>query len=140
MIHDDQPTLEELRHYGVMGMKWGRTRASASGSDIRRARRNFDVKAGDYRDARKQARKTTKRGSAEREAANKKVADMRTSLLKDPDRATAVRITNGEKAIYAALALTGVGVIPVAAAVGTQTAIGRHIEKKQATGAYDKKK
>jgi hypothetical protein len=140
MIHDSQPTLEELRHYGVLGMKWGKSRAKATGTEIRKARRDFEGKRADYWDAQKAVRKTTKRGSAEREAGNKKTADMRLALLKDPDRVTASRLTRGEKAIYAALAVTGVGTAPALVALAGTSAVSRRIEKKQDDGAYDKKK
>jgi hypothetical protein len=139
MIDGEKPTLEELRHHGVMGMKWGKTKTHPTGTQIRKARRDFEGKRNDYWDAQKQVRKTTKRGSAEREAGNKKTADMRLALLKDPDRATAAKITRGEAAIYAAFALTGVGTIPIAIGVGANKVVERHIEKKQARGGYDKK-
>ena len=44
----ERPSPEEtLEHYGVLGMKWGRHRAKANGTQIRAARRNVSRMAAD---------------------------------------------------------------------------------------------
>ena len=60
--------------------------------------------------------------------------------LKDPDRATALRITRGEKVVLGILAGVTAPTVIVPAAigvgVGAQYLQRKHIEKKQARGGY----
>jgi hypothetical protein len=138
MIDDEKPSLEELRHYGVLGMKWGKTRAQATGDEIRVARANVNKEAAKYNKAANDLVRTTKGRSPERAAGKEKLADMKIEFLKNPDRVTAARLTRGEKAILGVFALTGVGAAVPLAGIAVTSAHSRRIERKQETGAYNK--
>lgn len=132
----EKPDLLELEHYGVIGMKWGKTRAKANGTEIRRARRsvaNQFNKVADQKDKAKAAK-----GTSKETAENDKLSKMKTEFLKNPDRVVASRLTRGEKAVI--LILAGPAAPASIAAIASTSAISRRIEQKQATGAYDKKK
>lgn len=124
-----KPSLDDLAHYGVLGMKWG-NRAKANGSDIRSARRRL-TKQVDTIDTQKSVVNKTGKGQA-------KLASMKVDFLNNPDRVIANRLTRGEKAFVMLMAGPTAGVT-VAAIAGT-SAVSRRIEQKQATGAYNKKK
>lgn len=133
---------EILEHHGVKGMHWGirkspvrsATRAfnkknptgRARARDIRRARANVGVQYTKYKD--------TPRGPARKKA--------KLVYLRSPDRATALRMTRGEKATSAilagAFAIPSYGAVPLGVAIGdTGLMTYRHyIEKKQARGGY----
>ena len=134
MISVEKPgsPTEVLEHHGTKGMKWGvrqefRARNPTSGQKadaIRLARAKSNVKL-------QKATKIKGGSSAQVKAA-------RLTFLRDPDRATALRMTRGEKVAAAIVA----GVIPPAApfigiGVTGQYAVRRHIEKKQARGGYN---
>jgi hypothetical protein len=139
MIDDDKPSLEELRHFGVLGMKWGKNRVKASSDEIRVARANVFKQQTMLESHAKKVLRTTKGNTPERAAGKEKLAEMRMDFLKNPDRVIAARLTRGEKAVTAMFALTGVGVVvPVAAIAGT-SAHSRRIERKQDLGKFDKK-
>lgn len=143
-MHDEKPELpteeEALAHYGVLGMKWGKSRAKADAGQVRSAQRSFDKKRTKYWDQQSAAKKHAK-GTPERAQADKKSANMRVALLKDPDRVTAVRMTRGEKAAYLAMGLVVPPTLPVTAlAIAGTSAASRRIEYKQDKGLYDKKK
>lgn len=137
----EKPSLEDVAHFGVKGMKWG-VRKKVSAQEIKRARKNFGRKLEDFQDKREELRKTTVRGSKARVAGEKRLSKVRMSLLNDPDRATALRMTKGEK--WLAGVVAGVGVVgsggavaPVAAAAGiavgvaSRTVARKVIESKQ---------
>jgi hypothetical protein len=119
-----------LAHFGVLGMKWGH-RKVADSSDIRAARARLMVQQSRYEKATKAVRKSsTPQGKA---AAKAKVAHIKASFLKNPDRVTATRMTRGEKAV--SVLISGpFSVIPIA----TTSAISRRIEYKQDNGKYNK--
>jgi hypothetical protein len=126
MFVEDNPeaTLDEvLAHYGVAGMKWGRRRAKANGSDIREARVNLHKQRVDIHKAKKAARQINDPTS--KAMAKAKVGEMKSAFLNNPDRVVAARLTRGEKAI--ALLLLPAG--------GTSVAVtsmhSRRIEYKQ---------
>lgn len=123
---DNKPTLDELAHYGVLGMKWGKTRARATGSQIRAARRNLGRQASDIADQRDKVKSKAK-GSEARAKEQKKLSDMKTDFLNNPDRVIAARLTRGEKAV-AVILLTPAG---AAAAIGATSAASRAIERRQ---------
>lgn len=124
IIGQEKPSLEDLAHFGVLGMKWGHRKA-ATGKDIRAARRRLNTSANKFDDQRDRVKETEK-GTKARADAKKKLEKMRSDWMKDPDRVIASRMTRGEKA--AALIIAGpFGLIPIAAT----SAISRTIERKQ---------
>jgi hypothetical protein len=134
----DKPSLEELRHYGVLGMKWGKTRAKSSGATIKDARNRLRAKQTKIFEQ-EDKRDVTTAGSASRKKETKKLNDMMREFDKDPARVLATRTTRGEKALLGLFSVGTFG-IPFAVGVGITSAVSRRIERKQETGAYDKKK
>lgn len=132
-MEPEKPALSDLQHYGVLGMKWGRTRARASSSAIRVARTNVakDKAAVGKAEMAVYKAKTPK----ERAAAQKTHAEVTAKMLKNPDRVVAARLTRGEKAA-SFLLLTPVG---AGALIGATSAVSRRVERKQELGKYNKK-
>lgn len=141
---------EWLAHYGVKGMKWGvhRNRDRPGGADgksekkskptqreIYKARRSVRNDNERLYDAHTEMKKTTKRGSAERKAAEKEFAKMRLDALNNPDRVTALRVSKGEAVVLAVL-----GSPASAIGVGIGRAAARNkIAERQKSGYYDRK-
>jgi vacuolar-type H+-ATPase subunit H len=132
-----------LAHYGVKGMRWGvRKQRNA---DIKSARKRVDRKAAQDFDklGKLEDKALNAKTSAAREAATKKLTDaekqINTAHLKDPDRATAMKMTTGEKVALVLIGglLTG-PVIPVGYGAA-RLAARKTVEKKQREGAYDKR-
>lgn len=138
IVGQDKPSLEDaLKHYGVLGMKWGRTRVKGTSADVRDAREAIQVKS-DRIDRQRENVVVAKRGSTERNKETAKLAKMVKDYNNDPDRVLAARMTRGEKAIIGILSIPTLG-IPYVAAVATSSGVSRRIERKQETGAYTKK-
>lgn len=144
---EEKPSLEELalEHFGVKGMKWGVVKAkladskAPTGKVIRKARRSVNKQErklfgqhvrqlGTFNKEKRAARKT-------------KMAGMKLALLNDPDRATAARITRGEKALILVLGtpLSVAGAATTAGILGASTAQRKIIEKRQREGFYNKR-
>jgi hypothetical protein len=127
MTHDEgKPSLESLAHHGVKGMRWGTTRVKASGREIRSARKRLGVEQDKLFTAQRAVKKTG--------TGHKALEKQTTKFLNNPDRVTAVRLTKGEQ--VAQVLIGGpLGLV----AIGGTTAYSRTIEKKQATGAYNRR-
>lgn len=132
-----------LEHYGVKGMRWGQRKAR--NADIKSARRRIHRQTGKDWDklGKLEDKALNAKTAAARDAATRKLTaeEQRQSIahLKNPDRATAMRMTTGEKVALVIIggAITG-PVIPVAYG-GARLAARKIVEKKQREGAYDKK-
>jgi len=137
----DIMTPEEFfEHHGVMGMKWGKHKAATkpTTSDIKKARQHVQSQ---HRALQNQEDKIVlAKSKTQADSATKKFHEMNASYLKNPDRATALRLTNGEKAAALALSLAipGFG-IGAGAGSGARIAARKTIEKRQASGYYDQK-
>lgn len=130
MLHEDRPTIDELQHYGKLGMKWGKRKST--GQEIRTARGSVRRGHRELKGQRKKIRaSTTESGKAKEKAT---YAKMKTSFLKNPDRVTALKMSKGEIAVNLLMGNR----YTVGAAVAT-SAGRRRIAYKQKTGAYDKK-
>lgn len=137
IVGQEKPSLEELSHFGVKGMKWG-VRKAVTGGEIREARKRLAKQSKKYRQERRKVDKTTK-GSEARRLGEKKLEEMHRAYLKNPDRVTALRLTKGEKAVQLLFTpLTGIGIATSVAALGGSAIASRRVQYKQETGAYDK--
>jgi hypothetical protein len=141
-MNHDKPPLDQalLEHHGIKGMKWGVRKAGApSNSDIHGARTRLLTQRSKVSKQRRKAVTETVKRSSKAPAARAKLKDMKKSLLKNPDRVTALHMTNGEAAAHAILLahpLTAPGVV---GGVVTREVVARTIARRQAKGSYDKK-
>lgn len=154
---ESKPSVEELAHYGVKGMKWGVRRAQdglsdatglqignrqkATGKQVVAARRRLVTQSNAYgREFKKyETAKGRKKPNAER------VAQLEASLrrrekeyMNDPDRVVAARMTRGEK-FFQAWATTntgGLGLAASGAVLAGTSGVSRRIEYKQKNGGY----
>lgn len=133
-------TAEEfIEHHGVMGMKWGKHKAKPTTSDIKTARKHVESQTRKLQD--QEDKVVLAKSKSQATSATKKLNEMNASYLKNPDRATALRLTNGEKAAALALSLVipGFG-IGAGAGATARVAVRKTIEKRQASGHYDQQK
>lgn len=102
----DKPDLNELAHYGVKGMKWGHRRKYTS-QDIRDARIRNNSRVNMLARAAEEFNFQTSLNpnSKKTKAALRDFKTIEADFLKNPDRATALRMTTGEKAALAVLAV-----------------------------------
>ena len=120
---------EILEHHGTKGMKWGVRSKSSKPTSFRK---KFPT-SGERTVEIHRARASTAR--AERriyEQPNKAKRDkLYASYLKNPDRATALRMTRGEKAVMAIIAvgIPGPGTGAVVGYTGTTLAIRKASER-----------
>jgi hypothetical protein len=130
----DKPSLEDIQHYGVLGMKWGQRKKYTS-TEIKTARKDLRVKNKAYRS---EARKVNalKEGSKGRKVGEEKLAKMHKEYLKNPNRIAAIRMTKGEKIASVIFSANPVGLGIAAAAVAGTSIASRRIESKQRSGAY----
>lgn len=137
MISVEKPgSPEELLHFGKKGMKWGvrNTRESASESFKRKnptgAQRDAAIKK-----ARIDSQARLLRAASETNA--KKRTALTKTYLNHPDRATAMRMTRGEKVVFTLLAvgIPGPGTAAAIGYTGTGLAIRKGVERSQRRGA-----
>jgi hypothetical protein len=116
VISTEKPgTPAELAHHGTKGMKWGVKRGEKpSSSDIYRAR----------------ARSNLRLTEALTEPEKSKRKELVDAYNNHPDRAVALRYTNGEKAIHGLLAASGVATIPIGVAATARVISRKRLEKK----------
>lgn len=115
-------TSAELAHVGVLGMKWG-VHKSAGTQRFQKKFPTAKLQKAEIKRARSAQRtrrievRQAPRGSQKREK-------LKASFLKNPDRATALRLTRGEKVALAILAApTGGGSAAIGAAIGANVAV-----------------
>ena len=152
MISVEKPGSPEeiLEHVGVKGMKWGVRKAvdksigtktaGRKPSSYKKSKPSFRKKfptgrtrAAEIVRARASVAKTEKAYKSEKNFAKKN--RLHAAHLNNPDRATALRMTRGEKFIYSVFAtvLSPTVVVPAAVAgyTGTRYAMRKDIERKQ---------
>ena len=134
MIPTEKPgTPEELAHYGVKGMKWGVRRQTR-----RQANADFKKKFSTAEARRTEIMRA--RASVARDKANVDFAPTLAArkaanqvYLNNPDRATALRLTRGEKVVTAILAgAVPPATIPIAVGVAARSQVRRNIQAQQA--------
>lgn len=122
MLIEEKPSLDELLHYGVKGMRWGvrKDRSSSAGPSRWEKRRARDQEIKDAR-----ARQASRQGETlKAEAAlynsvvtggrKEAVATLRerqNDYFKNPDYALAAKKTTGEKAVATMLVAYGAGIL-----------------------------
>lgn len=124
----EKPSLDELAHHGVKGMKWGK-RKKYSTQDIHDARTRQSARTNElHRTADKLNLATAKGGNAkEADRLAKNLIKQEHELNTNKDAAVALRMTKGEKAVT--LIIGG----PFGAvAIGANSAIANRVEKKAA--------
>lgn len=126
MTIEEKPPLDEalLEHFGVKGMKWGVRKSRPTSNDIRGARA---MDASRRRSIAVQIDKTNLASGKAQDREAKKLSDMSMDYLKNPDRATALRLTKGEKV---ALTILAVGVPGIGTAAAAGTAASRVLVRK----------
>lgn len=139
MVNDVNPDFEALSHHGVRGMKWGvrKNGSHPSNSAIKTARKNVEVQRRAITKQKRKAFKETVKRSSRAPHERAKLKDMKLSLLKNPDRVTAMKMTKGESIAHVLLTAHEPA---LGAAIVVREAAVRTVAKRQRTGAYDKKK
>ena len=136
---------EALAHYGKKGMKWGvrKDDTSAAKAAVGRSkptsREVYDARArvgSKVRELNRQIDKTNLATGSKQKTEAKKLASMSTKFLKDPDRATAQRLTTGEKVALSILAvgIPGAGTGVAVGVAGGKLAGRKAIERQQRKG------
>jgi len=126
---------DALLHYGVLGMKWGKSRARGSTVQIKQAHARDEAAKVAIRKADTNAARTADAG--ERAIKNMKVKEMKVARLNNPDRVLAARMTRGEKAAVLVVGkFTFVGLPIAVGAIAGTSARSRRIERKQETNKY----
>jgi hypothetical protein len=137
-MFDEKPPLEELAHFGVLGMKWGH-RKSATRNEIVGARRRLKEKSAAYKTNYKKL-DALPAGSRKKVLLENTLRRQHHAYLKNPDRVIAARMTRGEKFTSLLFAAeSGPGITVSLASIAATSAASRRIEYKQDTGAYNKK-
>jgi hypothetical protein len=115
-------TPEDLVHVGVKGMKWG-VRKSQGTREFHQKFPTSHKRAAEIRRARISTAATRQAFKDERNSEKRK--QLKDIHLSNPDRATALRLTRGEKVVLALLgSTTAVGGIGLGVAGGTAVRVG----------------
>lgn len=135
IVGQEKPSLDELAHFGVKGMKWGVRTATPTAKQIRVARSQVLTEASRYNKAARKLKTTTGENRKKLEVTLNK---RRQRYLNNPNRAIAARMTRGEKALSVILGLEagGVGVAGSVASIATSSAISRGVAYKQKNKKY----
>jgi hypothetical protein len=132
-----------LEHFGTKGMKWGvrsESRSSGSKPSFRKQFPTSSARTAEIHRARASTQADYIKMLGEKNPAKRE--KLVKTYLKNPDRATAERVTRGEKAVIGilagAFAVPTAGAAPAAAIgyTGTGLAIRKTIERRQRRGAY----
>jgi hypothetical protein len=120
VITEEKPgTPAELVHFGVLGMKWGVRRTQGTHSFTAK-NPTAAKRAAEIGRARESVQKTKSAYKAESDPGKRK--QLKDVHLNNPDRATALRLTKGEKIVAGLLyTLTPTAVVPLA--VSTTVAV-----------------
>ena len=150
---------EYLQHYGIPGMRWGHRKLVRAGGDNTRAAQQFakkhtsiDIKKARVRvgkeniklqeqrikyDQAKQYAKKSEKGKAAAKRELAKYKAMRKEALHNPDRATMLRLTKGEKAFVALSSVLappsgalGVGLLVVSRKMAESKAVRGELKAK----------
>jgi hypothetical protein len=95
-----KPSLEELTHHGVVGMKWGVRKSNPTGAEIHAARQR---QAAREREVQRQDDIATTSTGKTKTAAENKARKAAYDFQTNEDRVTATHLTNGEKAVHVLL-------------------------------------
>lgn len=132
--------LVELEHHGVKGMKWGQRKSSSSSPSFKQRFPTHQARRAEILRARSA---TAARGAKVALATTPSERTKATKVyLNNPDRATAMRMTRGEKVVASLVAVgfaaPSAGLVPLAVAgyTGAGVASRRRIQKTQARGGY----
>jgi hypothetical protein len=115
---------DALAHYGKKGMKWG-VRNKPTRAEIKDARYNVASDNAKFY----KGKSKIKRGEGTRKEKRAAIKKLRASHLKNPDRLTSLRMTNGEKAAFAVLA---VAAPPLAVGIAADRVVAKRILTKAA--------
>jgi len=140
MTYNDKPDLpteeEALAHYGVAGMKWGKTRVKANSDSIKSARARVNKAKGNIEKQEIAVNALKGQGKAHKKQ-EQELGKMRASLLKNPDRVISTRMTKGEKyasVLLGTLTLGPIGLSAAVTAIGVTSAKSRTREQKLNSG------
>ncbi len=125
---EEKPSLEELAHHGVKGMKWGHRKKHTT-QDILDARARQSARANELHRTADKLNLATAKNANSKEANNlaKKLVAQEKELNSNKDASVALRMTRGEKAVT--LIIGG----PFGAiAIGANNAIANKVEKNAA--------
>lgn len=129
----DLPTEEEaLLHYGVLGMKWGKSRTKATSDSIKSARARVVKAKGKIEKQETVVNALKGQGKAYKKQ-EQDLGKMKASLLKNPDRILSTRMTRGEKytaVIFGTLTTGPIGLTAATAAIAVTSAKSRAREQK----------
>ena len=131
----EKPSLDELMHFGVKGMKWGERRAQRKARDDRTEAARENVRIERIALSKQKMRMQKARGALARARETSKYEAQRLSFLNNPDRATAYTMTRGDE-MASLITLGPLGPLLVG---GLNLAGQQTVKKRQLSGYYDRK-